>query len=78
MKTAISIPDPVFQEAEVLAKELGISRSHLYSQAILAYLEERRGERITQALNEIYSEDSSKLDPVLAQMQYLSLAQEEW
>ena len=78
MKTAISIPDPVFQEAELLAEKLGVSRSQLYSQAILAYLEERRGERITQALNEIYAKESSELEPVLAQMQHLSLAQEAW
>jgi metal-responsive CopG/Arc/MetJ family transcriptional regulator len=38
MKTAISLPDSVFAEAEALAQELGLSRSELYTQALQAYL----------------------------------------
>jgi len=34
MKTAISLPDPVFRSAEQLAARLGISRSELYCRAI--------------------------------------------
>lgn len=33
MKTAISLPDSVFEEAEALAKQLGLSRSELYKSA---------------------------------------------
>jgi len=38
MKTAISIPDQIFQQAEFLANELGMSRSELYSKAIEAFI----------------------------------------
>ncbi|MFM5891936.1 MAG: ribbon-helix-helix domain-containing protein, partial [Dolichospermum sp.] len=38
MKTAISLPDPVFEEAESLARQLGVSRSELYTKALKAYL----------------------------------------
>ena len=34
MKTAISIPDPVFRSAERLAARLGLSRSELYCRAL--------------------------------------------
>jgi predicted DNA-binding protein len=34
MKTAISLPDEVFESAEQLAKRLGKSRSELYALAI--------------------------------------------
>lgn len=39
MKVAISLPDPVFNAAELLAQELCASRSQLYAQALSAYLE---------------------------------------
>jgi len=54
MKTAISIPDDVFQEAERLAAELGQSRSSLYSQAIREYVARHAPDRITADLNAIY------------------------
>ena len=42
MKTAISIPDAVFEEAERLARSRGLSRSELYTRAILEYLSSNR------------------------------------
>ena len=38
MKIAISVPDEVFDSADELARELGISRSELYSTAVAEYL----------------------------------------
>jgi len=38
MKTAISLPDSTFKEAEALAQQLGLSRSELYTKALQAYL----------------------------------------
>jgi metal-responsive CopG/Arc/MetJ family transcriptional regulator len=78
MKTAISLPDPIFQEAEALAQKLGMSRSELYTQALKAHLQRYNQERILSKLNEVYSEDSSELDPVLAKMQFMSLPHEDW
>jgi metal-responsive CopG/Arc/MetJ family transcriptional regulator len=78
VKTAISLPDPIFQEAEALAQKLGMSRSELYTQALKAYLRRYNQERILSKLNEVYSEDSSELDPVLAKMQFMSLPHEDW
>ncbi len=78
MKTAISLPDPVFQEAETLAQKLGMSRSELYTQALIAYLRRHNQERILSELNEVCSEEFSELDPVLAKMQFLSLPREDW
>jgi metal-responsive CopG/Arc/MetJ family transcriptional regulator len=78
VKTAISLPDPVFQEAEALAHKLGMSRSELYTQALKAYLQRHNQDRILSKLNEVYSEESSELDPVLAKMQFMSLSHEDW
>jgi metal-responsive CopG/Arc/MetJ family transcriptional regulator len=80
MKTAISLPDPLFEAAERLARQLGKSRSQLYAEALRAYLERHRDEDITARLNEIYDAEPelAELDPVLAALQYRSLPKEEW
>lgn len=78
MKTAISIPDPLFKRAERLAKKLGMSRSQLYSQAIAALVKSMSDEDVTAALNDVYSRQSSKPDPVLSAMQFATLQREDW
>ncbi|MCH7787794.1 MAG: ribbon-helix-helix domain-containing protein [Chloroflexi bacterium] len=78
MKTAISIPDSVFQAAESLAKRLGISRSELFRKAVEAYIETHKHDRVREALDDVYAEESSSLDEALAQMQWASLPGEDW
>jgi metal-responsive CopG/Arc/MetJ family transcriptional regulator len=73
MKTAISLPDPVFEEAESLARQLGVSRSELYTNALKAYLRKYNRDQILNRLNQVYAEESSALDPVLAKIQFMSL-----
>lgn len=78
MKTAISIPDPLYDEADHTAHRLGLSRSELYAQALRAYLKAYRGEATTEALNEVYANEKGALDPALAEMQFASLPKEDW
>jgi metal-responsive CopG/Arc/MetJ family transcriptional regulator len=78
MKTAVSIPDPLFKAAERAAKRQKVSRSRLYAKAIQEYLERRRSRGIKEALNEIYNTESSELDPVLAHLQSEAIGQEDW
>jgi len=78
MKTAISIPDPLFHAAESLAKRLGISRSQLFTQAVQAYIEAHKHDRVREALDEVYTQEPSILDESLAQMQWASLPKEDW
>jgi metal-responsive CopG/Arc/MetJ family transcriptional regulator len=78
MKTAISLPDPIFEEAESLARQLGVSRSELYTKALKAYLQKYNHDRTLTKLNQIYSEESSDPDPVLTKIQFMSLPSEDW
>lgn len=76
MKTAISIPDDLFDSAEGTARRLGLSRSELYARALRDYLAEHGSEGITERLNEVYGESrqqESGLDPALAGLQRRSL-----
>jgi len=64
MKTAISIPDRLFRQAEKLAKRLGISRSQLFAEAIERRINEEDRSEITRRLNEAYPKGvGSELDP---------------
>ncbi len=78
MKTAISIPDSVFEVAEKLARRLGISRSQFYATAISDFIREHQYDGITEKLNEIYTKESSNLDSVSHVLQYSTLEKGEW
>lgn len=78
MKTAISLPDPLFAEAEQVAKRLRMSRSKLYATAIEQFLKEQRSRGVTERLNEVYAKEKSQLDPVFHALQLQSLAREDW
>ncbi len=54
MKTAISIPDDVFEEAERLARRLKKSRSHIYSRAVAEYVARHGSEQVTEAMNRVW------------------------
>jgi hypothetical protein len=70
MKTAISIPDPVFKSAEVLASRLGLSRSELYARALESYVNFNDPQLVTARLNELYTSEKAEVpsDVMTAQM----------
>ena len=78
MKTAISIPENIYRDAEDAAKRLGMTRSRLYSAAISDFLNRYREDDIKLKLNEVYASGSPGVNPGLAAMQLASLSQEEW
>jgi len=56
MKTAISLPDQLFEEAETLARRLGKSRSQLYAEALAAYVGCHDEGEVTQRLDRVLQE----------------------
>jgi metal-responsive CopG/Arc/MetJ family transcriptional regulator len=78
MKIAISVPNDVFEAGEHLARQLGVSRSQLYSDALSQYLSARGAAEVTARLNSVYSANPVDLDPALARAQAMILADEAW
>ena len=78
MKTAISIPDKLFAAADQYAKNHGFSRSNLYSKAIAQFLEHHPADHITNQLNKVYKGKKSKLNSIVASLQFHSIEKEEW
>lgn len=69
MKTAISLPDALYVSANELAKRLGKSRSELYANAITDYIIRHHTQKITDQLNEVYSQNQTTVDSELKQLQ---------
>ena len=78
MKTAISLPDPVFESAEAMAAELGISRSQLYATAIQEFVQAQKRNGITEALNRVYEKVDQTPDPFLETLQLATLTRDPW
>jgi metal-responsive CopG/Arc/MetJ family transcriptional regulator len=78
MKTAISLPDDLFESADELAERLGVSRSELYARAVAEYLAKHKGEDVTARLNEVYADEPSGVDRPLRSAQARSVVSSEW
>jgi metal-responsive CopG/Arc/MetJ family transcriptional regulator len=78
MKTAISIPDHVFRDAERLAERLKKSRSQLYSEAVAEYLARHEPESITDRINAVCDEVDTRPDPFLTEAARRILERTEW
>jgi CO/xanthine dehydrogenase FAD-binding subunit len=76
MKTAISIPDPLFHAAERAAKRQKVSRSRFYAKAVAAYLKSQREKGIKKALDAVYASEPPEPDPFLAAAAYHVLSEE--
>ena len=77
MKTAVSIPTPLFQQAERRARKLGVSRSELYARALERLLRQDPDLDVTNALEAVYSLEDSSLHRPLAAAQRRATA-EKW
>ena len=78
MKTAISIPDDLFDSADALAEKMGVSRSRLYATAVAEFLAKHREADVTARLNEVYAEEPSGIGMPLRVAQARTVGSTEW
>jgi predicted transcriptional regulator len=78
MKVAISVPDPIFREAELLAAALNKSRSELYAEALARFVNRHSARNITERLNDVYDRVDASVDESLSDAQLGVLARETW
>lgn len=53
MKTAVSLPDGVYRDAERYAKRTRKSRSQLYAEALSEYLANHAPDEVTEGMNAV-------------------------
>ena len=78
MKTAVSLPDDVFDAAERLARRLGMTRSGLYAVAIAEFVAAREDSRVREALDAVHSDEPSEIDDAWALAQADAVPEEDW
>lgn len=78
MKTAISVPDDVFADAERLAKRMKKSRSELYSRALREFVARHADDRVTEALNEVVESTEESQDEFAPEAARRSLRRVAW
>ncbi|WP_219417596.1 ribbon-helix-helix domain-containing protein [Pseudonocardia nigra] len=62
MKIAVSVPDELYERADELAARLGVSRSHVYAQALEAFLQEHGEDPVTAKLDELAAQQGGPVD----------------
>ena len=79
MKTAVSLPDPVFRAAEQLAKRAHKSRSQLYADALTEYLTRHAPDEVTEAMNRVVDGlGTTEPDPFVSRAARLVFERTEW
>jgi len=77
MKTAVSIPDDVFQKVERLARRAKRSRSEVFSAALREYVARHSPDEVTEALNRAFEHDR-RSDEFVAEASRRVLERTEW
>jgi metal-responsive CopG/Arc/MetJ family transcriptional regulator len=78
MKTAVSIPDEVFEGAERLARRTKKSRSRIFSDALKEYLARHTPDEVTEAMNKAFAEIGETRDPFVSSATRRVLERSEW
>ncbi len=78
MKTAVSIPDDVFEGAERLARRKKKSRSQLFSDAVKEYVARHSPEDVTEAMDRVCAEVGCSADEFVSSATRRTLEQSEW
>ncbi|MDE2906327.1 MAG: ribbon-helix-helix protein, CopG family [Acidobacteriota bacterium] len=78
MKTAVSIPDEIFEQAERLAERERRSRSEVYSAALREYVARHAPDEVTDAMNRVCVEVGSGSDAFAAAAARRVLERVEW
>ena len=79
VKTAISIEKPIFEKIDILAKDLKVSRSYLFSQAAKEFLQRHQNRELLKQINEAY-DDQPETEPLVSKMRskHHALVKDQW
>ena len=78
MKTAVSIPDEVFEKVERLARRARRSRSQVFSAALEEYVARRAPDEVTETMNRVCEDIGDHPDAFVAAAGLRALAKTEW
>ena len=81
IKTAISIQKTLFEQAESLAQQLNMSRSHLFGLAIETFVKNHQNQILLDEINQAYSDQPDPNETILLSKMrkpHRKLVESEW
>lgn len=78
MKTAVSVPDDIFERVERLARGARRSRSEVYSAALREYVARHAPDEVTEALDRVVANVGESADPFVSEAGRRILETTEW
>jgi metal-responsive CopG/Arc/MetJ family transcriptional regulator len=78
MKTAVSIPDEVFEKVERLARRTRKSRSRVFSDALKEYVARHAPDEVTEAMNRVCEQLGDQKDAFVTAAGRRVLERTEW
>jgi metal-responsive CopG/Arc/MetJ family transcriptional regulator len=78
MKTAVSIPDDVFEKVERLARDGKRSRSEVFSAALREYVARHSPDEVTEAINRVCDQIDDQRDEFVSEATRRILEKTEW
>ena len=78
MKTAISLPDDFFAQADAFAEYAGLSRSERYATALREYILSRQQDDLTGRINAACTNLDTSLPEDMARMTRQKLLETNW
>jgi len=78
MKTAVSIPDQIFEQAERLARRTRQSRSHVFSSALREYVARHSPDDVTEAMDRVCEHVGEQGDLFVARAARQTLERSKW
>ena len=78
MKTAISLPDRIFEDADRLARRMKKTRSRLYRDAVEEYVARHDADAVTEAMNRVADKLDTRPDAFVAAAARRRLKNTEW
>jgi metal-responsive CopG/Arc/MetJ family transcriptional regulator len=78
MKTAVSIPDEVFEKVERLARRAGRSRSEVFAAALAEYVARHAPDEVTEAMDRVCADVGDQEDAFVSAAGHRVLENTEW
>ena len=68
VKTAISLPEPLFERADAFARQQKISRSQLFVRAVEEFLRRHESQALLESLNRAYEDGPTPEEKLVRQL----------
>ncbi len=78
VKTAISIEEPIFKDVNILAKDMNVSRSYIFSQAVKEYIQKHKNRALLEQINAAYNDSQEDSLAEEMRIKHSNVVSDKW